>query len=315
MTGPADAPAARGSTRDRGMSASTCALGQGASIGALSGDRRFLERLRAAPFTARVHSVFDHAVNLRADADCGLYALASAQSDNAPATLVVDVPSFDRLGLRPGARLTTRGGGRILSAGALEIALDGARPWEATLPVLQKADLPLQWLERFIAEHGVAGGVKPRARDATALEHATGRLLAGACAGLDAALRARRADAVYAHASRLVGLGPGLTPAGDDYLVGIAIACCLEGGTAHPHLDVLRRVVDVSADRTPAVSHATLAHAVRGRVRESLIGLAEAIAAGDESAMARRAFRVLAIGASSGTDILAGMLAGLRCIP
>jgi hypothetical protein len=282
---------------------------------ARSGDRRFLERLRSRPFAARVHSVFDHAVNLRADDDRALYALVSAQGDNAPATLVLDVPDFRGLGLHPGAPVTLRDGG-ILFAGRVEIGLRGARPWEATLPVLEDADLPLEWLERFIARHGAAGGVEPRLRDTTAVERATARTLADARAGLEAALRARDAAGVHAHTLRLIGLGAGLTPAGDDYVVGVAIACAVAGGRTRPDccLDALRRAVDDSAERTTDVSHATLVHAVRGRVRESLVALVASIAAGDEDLMARRAHRVLAIGATSGTDILSGLIAGLRSL-
>jgi hypothetical protein len=271
--------------------------------------------VRSRPFAARVHSVFDHAVNLRADDDRALYALVSAQRDNAPATLVVDVPDFGGLGLRPGAPVTLRDSG-ILCAGGVEIVLGGARPWDATLPVLDDADLPLEWMERFVARHGVAGGIEPRLRDTTALERATARTLADARAGLETALRARDAAAVQAHASRLIGLGPGLTPAGDDFVVGVVIACAVTGGRtkSDPCVDALRRVVDDSGDRTPDISHATLAHAVRGRVRESLVEFVESIAAGDEELMARRAHRVLAIGATSGTDILSGLLAGLRAL-
>jgi Protein of unknown function (DUF2877) len=283
------------------------------AVRARSGDRRFLQRLRSRPFTARVHSVFDHAVNLRAGDDRALYALVSAQRDNAPATLVVDVPHFGALGLRPGAPVSVHAG-EVLSVGRLEIVLGGARPWEASLPVLDDAGLPLEWMERFVARHGVVGGVEPRAGDTTALARATARTLADARAGLEAALRARDAAGVHAHARRLIGLGAGLTPAGDDYVVGVAIACAIRGGRARPDpcLDALRRAVDDGADRTTDLSRATLVHAVRGRVRESLIGFVEAIAAGDEDLMARQAHRVLAIGATSGTDILSGMLAGLR---
>jgi hypothetical protein len=157
----------------------------------------------------------------------------------------------------------------------------------------------------------VAGGIKPRPCPANAVEAKTARLLGHAVTGLGAALRAGDSARIYEHGSRLIGLGPGLTPSGDDYVLGVATACALLGPRARVARAAMARVIDDGAHRTNDISHAALAHAARGRVRQSLVDLATALADGDRSTTAFRADRVLAIGATSGTDILAGLLAGL----
>ena len=71
-------------------------------------------------------------------------------------------------------------------------------------------------------------------------------------------------------------------------------------------------LVAEGTERTNAISHATMAHAAEGRVRESIADLLAALARHDRAATEERGRRVMSIGASSGTDILTGVLAGLQ---
>jgi hypothetical protein len=256
---------------------------------AISGDAPFLAALRATSFRGTVHSVFEHALNIRGAADGRLYTLAAAGSDSAPSTLVVDIASFERFAMRPGMPVAVADA--LLSAGRLRVAFDAAAPWSAALPTWPPAGVRLRSLERLLDRHGVAGGIKPRPHPAS--------------------LRTRDTVAAHRHGAGLIGLGPGLTPSGDDYVLGLATACALLGPRAAAQRQILAGVIDDNAARTNDISHAAMAHAVRGRVRQSLVDLAIALADGDRAALGLRADRVIAIGATSGTDILAGLLAGL----
>lgn len=281
-----------------------------ASLQAISAEATFLARLRAEPFTATVHSVFDRVVNVRCSGD-RLYTLACAHSDNAPATLVVDTPSFAGFDVRPGASVASEED--TLSVGpALAISLGHARPWSAALPPWPRADVPLDWLEQLIAAEGVCGGVMARARPRDDLEAETSRLLGDITTALGAALLADQREVAYAQGSRLVGLGPGLTPAGDDYLVGLTTVYAMGGDDAHAHRRLLAGVIEDNAHRTNEISYAAMAQATRGCVRESIVEFARALTRGDTTSTKRRARQVIAIGATSGTDILLGMQAGFR---
>ncbi len=146
-----------------------------------------------------------------------------------------------------------------------------------------------------------------------AAEAEIARRLAEGTHGLLAALFDYRSAAAHAHGRGLVGLGPGLTPAGDDYILGVAAGGMLLGSRGcQRRRALLCEVIDANADRTNEISYAAMSHAARGHLRQSILELGRAIGGGDRAEMARRAQRVLGIGATSGTDILSGMLIGLQ---
>lgn len=108
-------------------------------------------------------------------------------------------------------------------------------------------------------------------------------------------------------AAVLGGLGPGLTPAGDDVLAGVLLARRVLGGPgAEPELRAVAGGV-----ATTELSAALLAWAARGQAVEPVHDLLGALAAGDRLAAAAGVERVAALGASSGADLLLGLKLGL----
>lgn len=101
-----------------------------------------------------------------------------------------------------------------------------------------------------------------------------------------ASARAAAAARVEAAANSMVGLGPGLTPACDDVLVGALVALWhLErcaSGSARPRLSALRSAVVTGtsscAGRTTAVSTALLVHALKGEGMPVLLDLVALVA-------------------------------------
>jgi hypothetical protein len=106
-------------------------------------------------------------------------------------------------------------------------------------------------------------------------------------------------------AIRLAGLGRGLTPSGDDFLTGVMLWAWL----AHvkPH-SVCRALVDAAADRTTTLSAAFLRAAARGECMAAWHRLLFALSEGSDEELAAAVGTVLAYGATSGTDALAGFL-------
>lgn len=113
-----------------------------------------------------------------------------------------------------------------------------------------------------------------------------------------AALAAHR----YTAAARLLaGLGPGLTPSGDDYLSGCLLALHLQGNTrAAAHL---RRAIHT----TNPVSNLFLHLARQGRVNAPLKAL---LAAPAGCGIRQRIAAVCAFGHTSGADLLTGLREG-----
>lgn len=108
---------------------------------------------------------------------------------------------------------------------------------------------------------------------------------------------------------RLVGAGPGLTPAGDDVLAGALV-------TAHavddPRLPRWRRETTetLARQRTTAVSEGLLRAALEGYATEELARLLTALCRGED--LRAPLPRLLALGHSSGTALLTGVLHTVR---
>ncbi|WP_376795416.1 DUF2877 domain-containing protein [Thermogemmatispora sp.] len=112
-------------------------------------------------------------------------------------------------------------------------------------------------------------------------------------------------------AELLAGRGPGLTPSGDDLLTGwLAAGWWLHGPAPH-FLAACERVVAVAASRTHLLSRAWLSWAARGYFASPLLQLVESLAEEHEEHLLARAQAVLALGASSGYDLLCGLVLGL----
>ncbi len=104
---------------------------------------------------------------------------------------------------------------------------------------------------------------------------------------------------------RLVGAGAGLTPSGDDVLCGVLLGLRLLG-----HARSLPRLWGAVVPRLPAtttLSAALLAEAAQGYAVPPVIDLGEALVAGDAVGLSSAAAEVLAVGHTSGADLLAGL--------
>jgi hypothetical protein len=109
----------------------------------------------------------------------------------------------------------------------------------------------------------------------------------------------------------LLGLGPGLTPSGDDFLGGAMIALALTGLASCR--DVLwRALAPLAPSYTTDISRAHLAAAAEGLGNAALHTLLAAIMAGRPGAMREQIAAVAAIGHTSGWDALAGAIVVLR---
>lgn len=283
---------------------------------ALTADGRLLERIRTGRLEGAVHSVFDSVVNVRT-ADVGLVSLVARDVDNAPNTLVMEVPSMAPLRARPGAHVLARDG-RLVCHGRFTVDVAKATAWTAELPDLageaESDGLARMATElgRILDREGRRGGIRPRPEPAGTIETGVSRTLAEATQRLIESLGTGDLDAAGRWAERLIGLGPGLTPSGDDFLTGLAAALAAPGTRIHALAPWAVELVATCRARTNAISWTAMYEATRGRVRESIVSVLSAVAAGDAEALRPAARKVISIGKTSGTDIVTGMQAALH---
>jgi hypothetical protein len=259
-------------------------------------------------FAGRVHSVFTGACNV--DVGDMLLTIAAGRAGDGPALLrLAGEGSCD-------LRRLFDAGERIFSCAALirttraALRLHHARVWR-----------PEELTLRLPPPHLVA-----RLRDAgRSLDRFVGRSrilrceaagtvaeLANACRDLDPA------SAVPA-ALKLVGWGEGLTPAGDDFLVGLlaGLEAMASGDAPRSQLrGAIAASVRAAVGRTTRIAAHYLSLAADGHYNERLVRLRNALLAGHDWCPVEAALsRMLAVGATSGADTASGLLTGLSVWP
>jgi len=115
----------------------------------------------------------------------------------------------------------------------------------------------------------------------------------------------------------LIGSGPGLTPAGDDYLLGYLAALWpwRKHTALASHLQHVQTLIKTHIGCTTDISRFYLDQAVEGHFSEPVHGLMGAVirkAPCNEALASAR--DVMNYGASSGADAMAGLLRGLRVV-
>ncbi len=110
----------------------------------------------------------------------------------------------------------------------------------------------------------------------------------------------------------ILGAGRGLTPSGDDALCGVLLGLRAVGAvSAGRQVEV---AVRAGLEATTSLSASLLCAAADGHAVPEVVTAVEAAARGDEAATTRALPAVLAIGHSSGADLLAGLAGTLDAL-
>jgi hypothetical protein len=161
------------------------------------------------------------------------------------------------------------------------------------LPYLQEDDLPgpLQKVPHFPRSHALMGG-------------------------LAESLARRNRRGLKVVTSSMAGLGPGLTPAGDDFLAGVLLALALTQGLRDdPELgEIAGMLLETATPRTGEISAAYLKAAHAGEASEPWHRLLGALAGDHPDSREASARSVMQTGETSGADMLAGFLTAMRAI-
>jgi hypothetical protein len=209
---------------------------------------------------------------------------------------------------------------------ALAVGLCKARLWRqpawparaSRATTADARDAVIRWARRHSDDQSLLGIVvgAPAASDPSALARTIRQKGTAGVATLRSWLA--EPDSNQAPALDLLGLGPGLTPAGDDLLAGaLVMLAALESGghvEAGRRRAALGRAVAVGAAHTTPWSHALLREAAAGRCSDPLFSLVAAIASGNRDASRSGAEALARVGYSSGRDTLAGILLALEAI-
>ena len=128
---------------------------------------------------------------------------------------------------------------------------------------------------------------------------------------LAAGYRGKDPEAVYRASRALLGFGTGLTPSGDD-LCGAALFGRMLASMDPRWRKLGARLARDVRSASHAISAALFADLVAGASFEPLHALAVALAAGDDPAAINAASALVALGHSSGWDMLTGFVIGVN---
>jgi Protein of unknown function (DUF2877) len=256
-------------------------------------------RLGGGVRSGRVHSAFARTVNVTLDGlgDAGWLSLHGPGRLPAPFGIACPGP-LPVPALAPGAPVRVERDGLVLD-GAIHLRLAGVPARDTALPTTAPRP-PSAACLRAAGPDGLGPAAAAVLRETGLPADPLGRLAAPALAALHAGTAGGDAAGALAAATALLGLGPGLTPSGDDCLVGW-LAGLWVGGVAGRDLlaATAPALLAAARERTGALGRAFLAAAAVGQaaepVRDFVMTPSPAHLAG-----------LLALGATSGGDLLAG---------
>lgn len=241
----------------------------------------------------RVHSVFQRACNLQTPEGM-LWVVQARGMPLAPAGMVIDCADLRPL-FTVGETLYWRDETRLCGAGA-SIDLRAATPVSTRLQPCGDA----QTLARLAADIAAFFSHQPEKGMRQALH--TDATLIEAQASLVHWLRTGEGGPGEILMS-FIGRGEGLTPAGDDFLLGVLLVL---DNSRFANAGVLKAALPTLLARTTDISRAMLEQACHSRYSALLL----ALAAGEAQAIAR----VADYGHSSGHDMLTGILTAARAL-
>jgi hypothetical protein len=261
-------------------------------------------RVPRTQFDGTVHAVFARACYI----ECGdtLLTLVAATLADGPTTLLLgrEAAADLRSAFCRGDVVRCREG-QIRSRGAF-VDLRSARTWRVPdpRPALAVSDT-MSRLE--LARTRLAQVRRTQSSVLNGSGDAAIARLERACRYLDAA-------AALEHATRFIGWGEGLTPAGDDYLVGFCAAlgtlACGDAGR-HAFVDRMREFLATQESRTTPIAAHYLNLAALGHFNADILRAVDALRSEADAQAAQRTLdEIMATGATSGADALTGILSG-----
>jgi len=284
-------------------------------INSISGDTDFIKEINNSTFTGFVHSTFSRTFNIKCYENGDLYTIACNRLDNGPNTLIVDIDNMKPMKIETNDRVFVEE--NLLYIGdQLTISIDRAGKWESVLSTYPcNVDIlkrNLMKMKDFINIHGVGGGMKKNIITLNPFEAEVSNMLENRTLLLLNELLNGRISSALPHAVSLIGLGPGLTPSGDDFLTGLFTIFNMKNSPFYPYRLFCEDVLKKAKTLTNDISYMTLKKAAFGKVRESIISLLNSLLVEDDEDLILSLNKLLNIGSSSGTDIAFGIVFGME---
>lgn len=235
-----------------------------------------------------------------------LLTLLSKDCDNAPNSCRLALTHCDDL-FHPGEQVNFSGSG-IVVGNDKWIEISGCQLWRIprwTSDAASLAAVGWQHLEEVIRQHLRSNdtlflyqGDHPFYKEITRqLLNRRQTLLTALCTG----------ENITTAVNHLIGLGIGLTPSSDDYLVGLSTILFIPGHPLRKYRENFLTALQCSGNNTALLSKITLEEAFNQRYRENVGRLLSQFISNQQPISTQYITDIKNIGSSSGCDMLYGM--------
>lgn len=273
-----------------------------------------------------VHSLYGEALNIVTPK--GLVSLVASQKGRGPLNVVLaDNRLADLRGVIESGSLVTFGEGCITAGERIRVNLDGAAIYNPSMRFRRAAQSPslvvrnIGEARKLILGAGHPEGLgallrllspEPPSPSSPATPFVAFAL--PSVKSLMLSLHKGDPKGAVSAARGLFGLGVGLTPSGDDLVAGTLVALILgsKNGVGGPPLlsEAAIAIASASERRTTLLSREYVNQASLGKSNEAVVRFVEDIFAGTYEELRKSLIELLAFGATSGTDIAAGVVIG-----
>jgi len=266
-----------------------------------------------------VHSVFDHACNIQLEEN-NLVTLISPKLPNYPAAIKLDIAEnrmIRSIGFKTGMKSVINKDEIKMPEICISIKLSGAKVWDSS-PLFLRSNISEEMLNKNIEKicnltlkcgeiEGVASIL-----DGNKVDNNYKNFIINPVKRLAKGISNFDYKEITKASKRLIGLGPGLTPAADDFLLGILASLYYMGYYFGNHLENLKKIAGFIIydlpGRTTFISEIMLRNGMKARFSEPIRDLMLAVI--HNTAVQDKCLNLLNIGGTSGSDCAAGIVFG-----
>ncbi len=278
-----------------------------------------IDTLTAKTVEGIVHSVFDQACNIQLDRN-SLVTLISSKLPNYPAAIKLDITEDQKLCsivFKAGMKAVTNKDEIKMPEVCISIKLTGAKVWDSS-PLFFRSTVSEEILNKNIEKirdltlkYGEMEGIASILDGDKVANHYKDFII-NSVKRLTRGISDFDYKEITEASKRLIGLGPGLTPAVDDFLLGILASLYYIGYYFGNHLENLKKIAGFMIydlpGRTTFISEIMLRSGMKARFSEPIRDLMLAVI--HNTSVQDKCINLLSIGETSGSDCAAGIVFG-----
>jgi hypothetical protein len=266
-----------------------------------------------------VHSVFTKVCNIQLDKN-SLITLISPMLPNYPSAIKLDIAEDQKLcsiGFKTGIKAVINKDEIKMPEACISIKLTGVKVWDSS-PLFLRSKISEEILNKNIEKirvltlkYGQIEGIASILDGDKVANHYKDFII-NSVKRLAKGISDFDYKEITEASKRLIGLGPGLTPAADDFLLGILASLYYMGYYFGNHLENLKKIAGFMIydlpGRTTFISEIMLRNGTKARFSEPIRDLMLAVI--HNTSVQDECVNLLSIGGTSGSDCAAGIVFG-----